>query len=1083
MINVSTATKNAYLNHSASNQLYIYFPNLNLTLTNSDIVAESMNLSQIIESESVLTFKGCNASKFEIELVDLEQDVRGEQIIVSIQAGSTDSIVLFKGTVDDQNNINHEDITVKITAYDELYSVAQNDVTDWYAGLTFPMTVQQFRYSFFSHIGISQETVTLPCDDLQMSRMVSSDVALNVLKVMQDICQANARFGLLRNGLFSYVKLSDTTETAISKNTYNNVDYDPYTMEAITKVSVADDSGVTEESYGSGTNILKIEGNIVAYSVDRAECAERIYNEVSGITMNSARVDLIGLPYLECGDYITLSTSKNDLEMYILNRTLKGIQALTDNYSSTIDKYQHEVNSVESQLITRDGRMNHFYRDLEQTNSTIVNNKADADGKFTQQQTAISQNAESISAEILRAQGAENTLSNTITATADALTVQIEEIYAELDGEIAVYYREGEPTLLNYPAWDFTYNIPCNNTVQTTNSLKFIYTDEYYQENIRDLVYDTNSNLTYRFEKEDGAFYWKPIADTDFSVAMQKISELEVATDNISASVSATTTELHSDYYTKTQTEGKISVSAGEVLSTVAETYTNSSDLAANYTKQSTFNQTVNGITASISAEQIARQEGDDETFTSALTEISASANSILSTVSETYETKAHSTSSINQKADEILSTVSTTYETKAEASSSISQTANEIKAQVQSSDKVWDTSISGTHINVDYVFYAPNLSTEPSPFNIGKYYLNQQTGTLWWRNANNKYSRQLSVLYNSASSSFTMQSAEIALKVSTDELATEIKAIPGGLTLDTGELIINSNSFHLLSNGTGNLGGLSFDSRGFYSKENDIKILQVHPNPSDGWALSVCELIYRQFLEESGSILYPYYRGNYPFAIGHEGECYITNLQVKNEYSKSGPESSPTFTKIADGNLTVDNLIQCYGNIEIGPSEYTTSRDLRGGSLYVRIGAGGGGDYGNVVADNYIYATGRGSGIGDIEAAHDLIYGNSCHQSSDKRLKEDIKDLENSEEFIYSLRPVSYRFKDNDKELHRGFIAQEVEQLLEEDSAIVGENPRTKYKTLAYTEIIADLVKTVQLQNERIKALEEKIAGLEEIK
>ena len=1026
MINVSTATKNAYLNHSASNQLSIYFPNLNLTLYNSDIVAESMYLSQIIESESVLTFKGCNASKFEIELVDLERDVRGQRIVVSIQPGmNTDSIVLFEGTIDDQNNINHEDITVKITAYDDLYSVSQNDVTDWYANLVFPMTVKQFRDSFFNHINIAQETVTLPCDDLQMVRMVSSDVTLTAQKVMRDICQANARFGQLRRGYFTYVALSDTVETAISKNTYDNVDYDPYMMETITKVSVTDDSGVTEESYGSGTNILKIEGNIVAYSIDRAECAERIYNEVSGITMNSARFDLIGLPYLECGDYITLSTLKNDLEMYILNRTLKGIQALTDNYSSTIDKYQHEVNSVESQLLVRDGRMNHFYRDLEQTKSTVADNKTDADGKFLQQQSEITQNAGSIAAEITRATGAEASLSNTITATASALTVQIEEIYAELDGEIAVYYREGEPTLLNYPAWDFTYNIPCNNTVQTSDNLKFIYTDEYYQENIRDLVYDTNSNLTYRFEKEDGAFYWKPIADTDFSVAMQKISQLEVTTDEISATVSATTTELHSDYYTKNETEGRLSVTAEGILSTVSQEYTNSSDLAANYTKKTTFNETVDGINASVSAEVTARQNGDSTVLSTARSEISASALAVT--------------------------------------------------AKVESSDKVWNTKVNGAAVTVGGVFYNPSSSTEPSPFNLNTYYLNQQTGTLWWRNASNKYSQQCSVLYNSASAGVVIQKDSIALKVSTDELETSIQAIPGGLTLSTGQLIVNSAYFTLNAQGKGTLGGLTFDQNGFYSEYGGSKILRVHPSAASGFALSVGENnVTRMFYENMGSGFVIRYADNqYSYSTGHEGEVYVTKLQVKDEYTKSGS----TYTKTDYGQLHVDDYISCWGNIEIGLENGGGSGiPINGGSLYSRHHRRDtSGTTGNVIAENYIGATGANGGSGDIEAHHDLIYGHACYQSSDERLKKDIEELTDSEDFIYSLKPVKYRYINDDKEEHHGFIAQDIEEIAPADSAIIGEN-RDGYKMVAYTEIIADLVKTVQMQNERIKTLEKRI-------
>ena len=608
MINVLEATKSAFLNGKPKT-LTITFPDMSLTLTNSDIVSESMVFTQILETESVLSFTGCNANKFEIELADFERDVRGERISVSIQAGNTDSITIFEGIVDEQNNLNHEDITVKIVAYDKLYTIGDTDVTEWYANLIFPMTVKQFRDSFFNHINIPQELSTLPCDDLQMLRMTSADVQINARTVMKSICQANARFGLLRQGTFSYIKLNTNVTTDLSKSHYLNVDYDPYMMEPITKVSVTDDSGTTEESYGSGDNVLKIEGNMVAYAVDREACAYRIYNEVVGLTMNSARLDLVGLPYMEVGDYVELSTEKNDIGMFILSRTLKGIQGLFDNYTSTIDQYMHEVESLSTELIKQNGRINHFYRDLEQTKSTVADNKTDADGKFTQQQTQITQNANSISAEVTRAEGVETALSNRITATEDSFTLQIEEIHREIDGDVNVYYREGVPTLFNYPAWDFTYNIPCNNTVQTTDSLKFLYPDEYYDKNIRSLTIDTDTTVTYRFLEEDGTYFWREVADTDFSIAMQKISELEVTTDSISQTVSSTVTELHSDYYTKNETEGKISVSAEAILSEVSSNYTTTSDLEANYTAKSTFEQTAESLQLQIDAIEIVQNE------------------------------------------------------------------------------------------------------------------------------------------------------------------------------------------------------------------------------------------------------------------------------------------------------------------------------------------------------------------------------------------------------------------------------------------------------------------------------------------
>lgn len=108
--------------------------------------------------------------------------------------------------------------------------------------------------------------------------------------------------------------------------------------------------------------------------------------------------------------------------------------------------------------------------------------------------------------------------------------------------------------------------------------------------------------------------------------------------------------------------------------------------------------------------------------------------------------------------------------------------------------------------------------------------------------------------------------------------------------------------------------------------------------------------------------------------------------------------------------------------------------------------------------------------------------------QTSDKNAKNDIKDLdeEKSAEFIYSLNPVSFRFNEHNDGTHHGIIAQEVEKSVrnvygESDWKIVKDPPEDKennirYKSLAYNELIADLVATLKSQDKRIKELERRL-------
>lgn len=110
---------------------------------------------------------------------------------------------------------------------------------------------------------------------------------------------------------------------------------------------------------------------------------------------------------------------------------------------------------------------------------------------------------------------------------------------------------------------------------------------------------------------------------------------------------------------------------------------------------------------------------------------------------------------------------------------------------------------------------------------------------------------------------------------------------------------------------------------------------------------------------------------------------------------------------------------------------------------------------------------------------------GSSPVIASDKSIKINIQSLDtkNSSDFIYALNPVEYKYKDGTSDrLHHGFIAQELHDSMQSDWGVycdanidTGENGG---KAIRYEELIADLVATVQSQNERISELEKKLGG-----
>ncbi len=111
-----------------------------------------------------------------------------------------------------------------------------------------------------------------------------------------------------------------------------------------------------------------------------------------------------------------------------------------------------------------------------------------------------------------------------------------------------------------------------------------------------------------------------------------------------------------------------------------------------------------------------------------------------------------------------------------------------------------------------------------------------------------------------------------------------------------------------------------------------------------------------------------------------------------------------------------------------------------------------------------------------------------SYSNSSDRRLKQNIKEIEYGLDFIKKLKPVSYKMKNLDDRQNWGFIAQDIEGLVGTTNAVltVGEDS-LRTLSLRYTDFIAPMVKAMQEQQSEIEQLkaqlkekESKVTSLE---
>jgi hypothetical protein len=159
--------------------------------------------------------------------------------------------------------------------------------------------------------------------------------------------------------------------TEVSKSMYLSCQYEDFIVQHITKLQIRQEENDIGAIAGNGNNSYIIEDNFLVYgksAVDLQTIADNVLSVISGVWYRPAQVEARGNPCLEVGDGILLYTSRETIYTYILQRTLKGIQALRDSYTAEGEEYRTgQVNGLMKSIIQLKGKSNVLTRTVEET--------------------------------------------------------------------------------------------------------------------------------------------------------------------------------------------------------------------------------------------------------------------------------------------------------------------------------------------------------------------------------------------------------------------------------------------------------------------------------------------------------------------------------------------------------------------------------------------------------------------------------------------------------------------------------------------------------------------------------------------
>ena len=130
---------------------------------------------------------------------------------------------------------------------------------------------------------------------------------------------------------------------SVSKAYYKEISFENYRVAPITKVQLVEKSGAIAASFGTGTNVFTLKDNPLIWGLSAQilnSVATNLYNTIQGLWYTPSQIECVGLPYVECGDFVLMVARRSIVRAYVLARTLHGIQIINDSYQADGDRYQ-----------------------------------------------------------------------------------------------------------------------------------------------------------------------------------------------------------------------------------------------------------------------------------------------------------------------------------------------------------------------------------------------------------------------------------------------------------------------------------------------------------------------------------------------------------------------------------------------------------------------------------------------------------------------------------------------------------------------------------------------------------------------
>lgn len=500
---INSNLKEKYWDSSTDKQMVISVVGTNQKIDNSMLEIGTFALEESLCSESELKFGACEANCVKFTARNTAGNIIGKTISIEETIDGDRENPMPYGVFKVASDVPTADRTKRqITAYDAMYDIINTDVKSWYAGLSFPMTLKQFRDSFFAHLGIEQAVATLPNDSMTVNKTivatqtddssaVTEESAISGKTVVTAICEINGCFGNInREGKFEYVFLKAITSalypsedlfpsdnvfpsdanTESMTGHYITFDYEDFQSKEITQLEIKTSEDNAGAIVGTVGNNYSITGNFLVSDKTGTEL-EQIANNLLPIMAQAAYTPIksytcVGNPCLTLGEPIRFNTTREIVETYLLQRTLTGVQSKRDSISAQgTQTHSAKVNSIRDTIESVERRTGKLERNADHLLSTYEDLEEQTSSKFEQ-------TAKSILAEVDRAQKAEGQLDASLELKLGR--DENDQVISMINASADQITLSGNRLIIN----SNNFQLDGNGRVSIINSLNFIATSQ-----------------------------------------------------------------------------------------------------------------------------------------------------------------------------------------------------------------------------------------------------------------------------------------------------------------------------------------------------------------------------------------------------------------------------------------------------------------------------------------------------------------------------------------------------------------------------------------------------------------------------